>query len=214
MNSGYERAVDGFLGQIGRGIFRSSILNRIWMAFMAYCMCIVAEAFKVRGYKVTPQNCQQGFIFKLFPAGDPDNYSYFTVKKENEEYEIRLNIYAQNLRFNSLRLNVDIAVVRTGSINDGIVNSEADLLTFAECKNLRGFPELVATIEGMAYELQRKRLYNPNYYRIPSCLLLSGSARSIQYMNKYYMRKGISIRIFDLLQPGSPSVQDFIQSWF
>lgn len=217
MSSQFENAVNDFLAQIGQSIFRIDILNRVWKAFMAFCMCIIAEAFRQRGYTITPQNCANGFIFKCFPAGDPDNYSYFTVEKGSERYEIRLNIDAQNFQYNSLRLNLDVAVIRANSLGfNKIVDSQNDLITFAECKNLRGFPELVATLEGIVYELQRARL-RPNSlanFRIPCCLLLSGSGRSILYMDRRFQKRNMSIRIFESLQPGSLAVISFIRNWF
>jgi hypothetical protein len=217
VSSNFEVAVDTFLSQFGQSVFRASILNRIWKAFMAYSLCLVAEAFRNKGYVVRPTNHSQGFTFKCFPAGNPRNYSYFTAQKENEFYEIRLSVDVQNLQYKSLRLNIDLVVITPNSINaDGVVDSEQDLVAFIECKNLRGFPELVAGIEGMTYELQRRRLWRNSLstYRIPSCLLLSGSGRSISYINNRYLSKNMSIRIFDLIQPGSLCVQNFIQTWF
>lgn len=217
MSSTYERAVDVFLRRIGQGIFRGNVLNRIWKAFMAYCMCIVTEAFRRRGYRVrATQPLPQGFIFKCFPRGDPNNYSYFTVEKGDEKYEIRLNIFVRNFRWNSLRLNLDVVVIRANSPFRNDTIDARDLVTFAECKNLRGFPELVASIVGMVYELQRERLYRGSIsnFTIPCCLLLSGNGRSILHMNNFYQSKNISMRIFDQLQPGSPNVQNFIQYWF
>lgn len=217
MSSNYEKEIDTFLKQFGKSIFRTSILEKIWKAFMAYSMCIVTEAFRRKGYTVRPMNYSSGFIFKCFPAGDPKNYSYFTAQKGNESYEIRLNVNVQNLRHNSIRLNLDLVVISPNSINvNGVVDSERDLAAFLECKNLRGFPELVAGLEGMVYELQRRRLWRNslNDYSIPSCLFLSGSGRSILYINNYFWSRNISIRIFDSIQPGNSNVQDFIQSWF
>jgi hypothetical protein len=180
-------------------------------------MCIVVEAFRRRGYSVTPMNHSNGFTFKCFPAGDPRNYSYFIVQKENESYEVRLSVNVQNLQYNSLRLNIDLVVIASNSINDdGVVDSEQNVATFMECKNLRGFPELVAVLEGMVYELQRPRLWKNSLrtYPIPSCLILSGSGRSILHMDRRYTNKNMSLRIFDSIQPGSPNVQNFIRSWF
>jgi len=217
MSSSFEVAVDTFLSQFGQSVFRASVLNRVWKAFMAYSMCLVVEAFRSKGYTIRPMNHSQGFTFKCFPAGDPRNYSYFSVQKENESYEIRLSVDVQNLQYNSLRLNIDLVVIAPNSINmDNVVDSEQDLATFIECKNLRGFPELVAAVEGMVYELQRRRLWRNslNTYRIPSCLLLSGSGRSISHIDRRYQSKSISVRIFDSIQPGSPSIQNFIQGWF
>jgi len=218
LSSQFERAVDDFLAQIGQSTTRITTLNRIWKAFMAFCMCIIAEAFRQKGYTIIPQNCVNGFLFKCFPAGDPNNYSYFAVERGNDRYEIRLNITAQNLQYHSLRLNLDIAVIRANSIDHkGIVDSQNNLITFAECKNFNGYPQLVATLEGIVYELQRNRLYRDSQvnFRIPCCLLLSGRLGStISYINRRFQERNMSIRIFGLLQPGSQEVTNFIQNWF
>jgi len=214
MSTSFELAVDAFLNQHRTSTFTGRFLNRVWKAFMAYSMCLVVETFRKKNCTVTPQNHVPAFIFKCFPAGDPDNYSYFLVQKNDETYEVRLSVYCQNLRFNGLRLNMDMVVIRPNSINpENVVDSETDLVTFAECKNLRGFPELVATLEGMTLELQSPRLWRntASQYRIPCCLLLSGSGFSIR---EYLRRRNRALRVFDMLQPGSSAVQQFIQTWF
>jgi hypothetical protein len=164
-----------------------------------------------------PVNCNNGFRFKCFPQGNPNDYSYFIVNKEEERYEIRLSVDSQDIRWRNLRLNLDVAVIQAGSIDsDWCVDSSQDLITFVECKNLRGFPELVAGLEGMAFELQTNRLY-PNSLLtlpIPACLFLSQSGHSIMFMDRRYQNYGKSLRIFDMLQPGSPSILIFIQTWF
>jgi len=153
----------------------------------------------------------------MLPPGGPNDYSYFLARKDRESFEIRLSVNAQNRQWRSLRLNLDVVVIPENSIGpDDIVDAEHDVASFVECKNFRGFPELVATLEGMAYELERGRLY-PNSmgtFRIPACLFLTGTGQSIQYMDRRYQRNGVSMRIFDFLQPGHPNIQTFIQTWF
>lgn len=216
MSSSLEKAVDNFLMSLGQLRTSRQVLKRIWQSFMAYCMCLVAESFRRRGFTVQPLNAAQGFRFKCFPAGDPVQYSYFSVSRGNEVYEVRLNVYAQNQAYRGLRLNLDLVIIRSNSINNGLIDSQQNLISFAECKNLNGFPELVASLEGMIYNLQRRRLWRNsiNNYTIPCCLMLSGSNRSIQNVNNGYVRRGNSIRIFGNIQPNSPGAQDFIQNWF
>lgn len=217
MSASFEQAVDSFLNQMGTSILSPAILNKVWKSFMAYAACIVAEAFHTRNYTVRPENCANGFVFKCFPQGNPANYSYFSAEREGEQLEIRLNVDCQNIQYNSIVLNMDIVVIQSNSIRpDWVVDAQRDLLTFAECKNLRGFPELVATIEGMAFELQRPRIWNAGVvnYRIPCCLLVSDRGTTIIGRNSVYASRGYSLRIFDRIQPGSPEVQRFIQSWF
>jgi hypothetical protein len=211
----YQIAVDTFLKRFGEA--RYGYLDVMWKAFMAYCLCIVAQAFRRRGYHVTPMNHPAGFRFKCYTRGNPDHCSYFMALKGHDAFEIRMNIDSQNLTYYSLKLNLDIVVIRHDSINsDFIVNAAQDLITFAECKALRGFPELVAGFEGAVYELTGRRLYRGSLtnFPIPACLLLSGSGRSIMFMDGRYQRGNRSMRIFDLLHPGNPNVQAFIMSWF
>jgi hypothetical protein len=215
MSSNYEVAVDNFLNQLSQ--IRVGDLERIWKAFMAYSLCIIVEAFRRRGYTVNPMNHVMGFRFKCFPRGDPNNYSYFLAQKGADSFELRLSVDARNIRWSSLTLNLDVVVIHQNSIRvDNVVDSNQDLIAFAECKNLRGFPELVATFEGMVYELQRTRLYpnSKNNFRIPACLLLSQSGLSIQFMDRHFQHRNVSMRIYDFLQPGNPSISNFIQTWF
>lgn len=215
MSSNYEAAVDSFLGMLGQT--RLSTIDRVWKAFMAYSICLIAESFRNKHYTLTVMNHTGGFRFKCFPQGNPNNYSYFLATKGNEAFEIRLSIDAKNVRYYGLKLNLDVAIIRQNSINaENLVDSGTDLISFMECKNFRGFPELVAGFQGMVYELQRFRLSNNSKanYPIPACLLLSQSGRSILFMDDRYQRYNRSIRIFDMLQPGSTSVTTFVQSWF
>jgi hypothetical protein len=184
---------------------------------MAYSLCLVAEAFRSRHYNVSPRNHSAGFRFKCYTRGDPNQCSYFTAQKGSDNFEIRLSVDSQNLTYHGLKLNLDVVVVRQSSINtDLVVDAEQDLVAFAECKNLHGFPELVAGFEGMIYELTRRRLYGGSLstFPIPACLFLSQSGHSILFMDRRFQSKNLSMRIFDSLQPGSPSVQTFIRSWF
>jgi len=214
MSSNYQQAVNAFLHLLG--ITRIANLNRIWQAFMAYSMCIVTQAFRQRHYGVTPMNCSNGFRFKCFPQGNPNDYSYFIATKE-VSFEVRLNIYCQNLRWSGLRLNLDVVIIHEGSIDATfLVDSNQNLVSFVECKNLRGFPELVAGFEGIVFEQQQNRLYRGSIsnFNIPACLFLSQSGHSIMFMDRRYQSANKSMRIFDMLHPGSPNVQSFIQTWF
>ena len=169
LSADYPTTVDSFLRLLGQA--RSSNLNRIWQAFMAYSMCIVVEAFRQRHYNVAPVNCSHGCRFKCFTQGKPNDYSYFLATKENRTLEVRLNIYCQNMRWSGLRLNLDIVVIDQNSIDSNFqVDSEQHLVTFVECKNFRGFPELVAGFEGMVFEQQQPRLYRDSLNIRYSCM--------------------------------------------
>jgi hypothetical protein len=114
---------------------------------------------------------------------------------------------------------LDVVVLLPNSLDQqGLVDSQNGLVSFAECKNLNGFPELVATFEGMVYELQRNRFRADSQvqtaYVMPCCLFLSGSGRSLQFKNRYFQNRRISLRIYDSLQPGNAGLNNFIQNWF
>lgn len=172
--SSFDGPIDDFLSRVGVSIFGFQNLSRVWQAFMAYCMCLCAQSFQAHSFIVTPQNAGTGFLFKCFPAGNPNNYSWFEAHDGNRRYEIRLNLDSQNLRFqsNSLKLNLDVAIILSNSINsNGLVDSSRDLVTFCECKNQNAFPELIAGFEGCVLELQGDRLFGRwPLNSIPCCL--------------------------------------------
>jgi len=212
MSSKFEQAVDAFLNNLKTTRIPERILRRIWAAFQAYCSCLIAEAFRQKGFNVKAENAQKGFRFKCFAKGNAVVYSFFRVTRNNENYEIRLNIDAQHFRYNSIRLNLDIVIIKANSLRHNVVDSGNDLLSFMECKNMNGYPELVATLEGMVYNLQRRRLKANNNCWIPCCLLLSGRAGSLQKINQQYIKRGYSIRIYYDIQPHSTQTRNFVQN--
>src|SRR5208337_2275037 len=105
----YQIAVDVFLKRFGQA--RYGNLDVMWKAFMAYCLCIVAQAFRRRGYTVIPMNHPTGFRFKCYTRGDPNHCSFFTAQKGTDIYEIRLNVDSEDLAYYGLKLNLDIVVI-------------------------------------------------------------------------------------------------------
>lgn len=217
--------VDNFLSFIGSPILSLQNLNRVWKAFMAYCMCRCVESFLAHGFTVTPQNVTAGFVFKCYPRGNPDNYSWFEVVINNERYELRLSIDAKDPTWDTnLMLNLDIVLIKPNSFNRTIiasgfyvVDAQHDLLFFAECKNLSGFPELIAGFAGQVGELQRTRLSAQGraIFRFPACLFLTGAATSANVSAKTaYWRNSRCLRVFGNFRPLSNSVTDFVNNWF
>jgi len=65
--------------------------------------------------------------------------------------------------------------------------------------------KIIKHLEGIVYELQRVRLHRNSLvnFRIPCCLLLSDSGRPILYMDRHFQNRNMSLRTFELSQPGS-----------
>jgi hypothetical protein len=216
----FDADIDNFLNRIGQSIFTGQMLDRVWKAFMAFCLLTCVRALEARGFTCLPQNVPTGFRFKLFPQGNPDDYSWFLVQRGPETYELRLSVDSQNLNyvFNSLKLNLDVVLIRPGSIDrtTRIVNSVGDLIAFGECKNYKGFPELVAGFEGQVFELQGDRFKRDSIdkHPIPCCLFISLRGTSIMFKDDYFRNARISLRIYQTFQPSSIDTNNFIRDWF
>lgn len=215
--SAFDSSIDDFLRRVGSPTFSPRNLDRVWKAFMAYCICVCAEAFERHGFNVTPMNSNPVFVFKCFPPGNPNNYSWFRVERGNLRYELRLSVDSQNLRFpgNALRMNLDVVVVLAGAIDGGgLVDSSRGLVTFAECKNQNAFPELIAGFEGQILELQSDRLWGrwPTDGN-PCCLFLTGGGRSATFKNSAFARGSRLIHIYQDFLPGRPVIAEFTTNW-
>jgi hypothetical protein len=182
-------------------------------------MCAVVESLERHGFSVSAQDTNSGFLFKCFPQGGQQNYSWFRASRGDETYEVRMNLNSKNMPYSSasIALNLDVAVIRENSINpQNIVDSSKDLITFGECKNYNGFAELAASFEGIIWELQRDRLYinASSGYAYPCCLFISGTPGISATKDRYFRSKNMSIRMYAMFRPGSRSVADFVQYWF
>ncbi len=180
-------------------------IHRLWQAFQAYSLIIVADALLRAGSSVHPYNLVSGnFIIKTYPRGfySSGRYSFFEITWQNERYSL-FSVLNIRQRF-GYTFNLDIALV-----NDEPPARDpydhTDVLFFGECKRGNGYSELLATYEGLFYfifgrksEYLRRRT-GRNVY---STLILSGdSFNTLRDAHNYYTRHNLPLSIYDNIRP-------------
>lgn len=226
MPSPEESAIDSFLATVSQAKARG--FTRHWQTFMAYCMILQARAFHLRGFSIQPANCSGGFKFNLSPAGKAANHSFFELRKPGESMDLMMNVYARRMHpYWSMRLCLDLAVIAPGAIHPLYNTVESDwsagrLYSYTECKHQDGYQELVATLEGITWNLQKERLYSTagrrkagaSDFRIPSVLMISGTASRLASEDADFRSNGSQLRIFGDLRPGTAGETGFLNGWY
>jgi hypothetical protein len=180
-----EKDLDNFLRK-----YRSTLYNhskRISDFFEMSCYNNIVRFYENCGYDVIVKNLiKNKFRYKCSTAGNPDNFSYFELNKNNEQsvvYEIRHNLNVQSSHQNDIFTTPDISIVNPGKIriDENFYNSNTkfyylencDLITFCEVKNFNPFPELIFNFIGVVNELKPKVLrlkkHGKNHISTSSC---------------------------------------------
>lgn len=159
------------------------VSQNISHVFEASCYVLVARYYESKGYRLTPDNLQEGmFRFRFSTQGYPWNYSYFKVSKldlatKSQEplFEIWHNQLVGGAWSDEIVTNssvplfaADVAIIKAGSLptkrpqrpprkvsqpKQTVWVANKDLLTFAEAKNLVAYPMLLAQFYGTVHEI-------------------------------------------------------------
>jgi hypothetical protein len=123
-------------------------------------LTFAVEHYKKRNYTVHAMGVSDGlFLVKLGSQGDPRNYSWFTCDRAANHFDIYLNLPVFGSHGDGGIYVVDVGVVQHGALPKrrrgepfGVDNHR--LITFAEVKNFRIYPMLLAHFVGIVHELQ------------------------------------------------------------
>src|SRR6266516_2492965 len=124
-------------------------------------MAFVAEHYRKKNYTVEARglDSSQLFHFKLGSQGNPAHYSWFTCRRGYAEVDVYLNLPVLGSYVDGVVYVVDVGVIRGGSLSERregepLAVRNRDLITFAEVKNFRIYPMLLAHFIGIVHELQ------------------------------------------------------------
>ena len=152
--------------------------------FEMACYNYIVQYYKSLKFRLDIQNLEREsnvFLYKIGTSGDPDKYSYFSAsknfwKKKSIEYriEIRQNFPVQSKHDENIYLTPDIVICRNPANIVRIRRPEyydntrlysylpnSSLISFAESKNYKPFPELIFNYIGIINELKPDYLVRP-----------------------------------------------------
>jgi len=186
--------------------------------FEVFCTMVVVLGLERNGFEIQAQNLRNGiFVAKRSVWGSPNNYSFFSAKRNTEDYEIRQNQFIQGCHQGFYTTNEDIVVMEESSLVRETVTHQ-NVTSFASCKHLPCFPSVIADFIGEVHELQYSRVQSGHPHQCPPALLLaSGSitAGGRDLMNSLQRLRGYNVMIFGSLTPSrsNQSVRRFLSAW-
>jgi hypothetical protein len=124
-------------------------------------MAFVVEHYRKKKYAIEAMGLSGGRIFhvKLGSRGNPANYSWFRCRRGLAEFDVYLNLPVLSSYGDGGVYVVDVGVVHAGLVltrKDGepLALRNRDLITFAEVKNFKIYPMLLAHFVGIVHEIQ------------------------------------------------------------
>jgi hypothetical protein len=124
-------------------------------------LAFVVEHYRKNAYTIEAHGLDANRLFhvKLGSQGNPANYSWFTCRRGKAEFDIYLNLPVLGGYGDGGIYVVDVGVVRHASLgrrrqDEPLAVRNEDLITFAEAKNFRIYPMLLAHFIGIIHELQ------------------------------------------------------------
>lgn len=193
--------------------------SRISHYFEMTCYNDVVRFYQERGFVVEPQNLKNGiFRYKISAAGNPENFSYFLVKKTVKEvdynFEIHHNLSIECAHQADIFYTADISVITEGSVER--ISPEtykmkrsccrgSNVQTFFEVKHMAPFPELLFSFTGIPENMLKKENRNKKVLHLAPSLLMSGRANYHGEKIKEYLQDRYDLNIiFNIF--GAPSV--------
>ncbi len=179
--------------------------------YECYSLSELALQLKGAGWNVTVRNIQNGvFRFKTTPSGNPNNFSYLVIDKNETTLEVR-----QQVRIWGIWgcYTPDISIILPSSTFRNSTLSVKYLENFVECKHMEPYPMSCASFVGMLYVLNRWNRSNRKANRkFPAMIFYSNFGRSINVNNIIARFNGnmnnYANAIFDGIQPNSPRLVD------
>jgi len=179
--------------------------------YECYSLSELTLQLKGAGWKVIVQNIQNGeFRFKTSPSGDPNNFSFIVIDRNDVVLEVRqqVKIFGRwGIYTPDICITYPNALVFRNSLDD------ESLENFIECKHMEPYPMSCAFFVGVLYVLNRWNRANLKANRsFPAMIFYSNFSRSNNVrniitrfnnnMNTY------ANAIFDGIAPNSPRLAD------
>lgn len=157
------------------------------------CFINIINVYISKGFSITVNNLKGGvFKYLTTPNGNPDNFSYVVMRKEDKEYQLRQQVRIVHTKNERIYFTPDIVIIKgdadilikkdplyaNGSRRFFYVDSSMTVAAH-ECKSLEPFPELFASFVGMfmlAHDWSMQKVKKiSNTYILPLLSLLAGS---------------------------------------
>ncbi len=192
--------------------------TRISHFFEMSCYNNVVKFYENNGFRVLPQNLNNRiFRYKISAAGNPDNFSHFTVSKSFRnvfyDFEIHHNLSIECAYEEDIFYTADISVIKKDSIERTNPSTylvkrsyckSKNLETFFEVKHLAPFPELLFSFTGIPDNFLTKEPRDYAIKHLAPSLLMSGRANFHAEKIKKYLESRYEINII-LNLFGTPS---------
>lgn len=138
--------------------------------FEAYCF--MHEVQRLNSANLNPQLRNPGngnrVVLKFNTRGKPSRYSFCEFSIRGETIELRHNLKVRSAHAGPLGLHnpepgfyLDLSFIRANSIVADDWVEAHNLFTFAECKHMPAFPELIAGFLGMVHEVMPRYVLSP-----------------------------------------------------
>ena len=183
-------------------------------SFEIGCLLSLLAAYKSHGYALTLQNIKDGeFRYLTTPSGNPENFSYVSIKGADGEFEVRQQVRIESHVDPDIRFTPDIVVLVKDSTIDAATLPEFaagrrkmfsvkshQVVAAHECKSMNPFPELMVNFIGM---LVAAHSWHPNGSQatkaskghLAPTLFVGGTARPIHLKMIEAMERAYALNI-------------------
>lgn len=128
-------------------------------------LVITVEHYRLAGYGVAPTNLIQGrFKVKRSSAGYPWRFSWFTIERGAQRFEVHTNLKVAGAHGDDASYVLDVAVCRPDRVptarpaNAWSRLRNEELITWVEAKKLVVYPMLLAQFIGIVHEVSPRFL--------------------------------------------------------
>jgi len=128
------------------------------------CFLALLDDYHNQRFSITIENLDSDGSFKYLtsPTGNPDNFSYITVEKGKQKFDLRQQIRIRSHLHSDVTFTPDIVVFEHGATVEQKIDPDyaggkrgmfalaaKNVIAIHECKSLPGFPELYVSFLGM-----------------------------------------------------------------
>lgn len=159
------------------------------------CFLTLLDAYKHKKFEIFAENTIGGtYKFLTTPSGNPDNFSFIKIKKNNTIFEVRQQVRVVSYKNENIYFTPDFLVLRSSTKISSKVDplyangrkkffftESPNVVAIHECKSLEPFPELFASFLGMLVLVHDENnipiLRDVSSDHLASSLFIGGRAR-------------------------------------
>lgn len=178
------------------------------------CFHALIDYYRANDFNVTVCNLKKGeFKYLTTPAGNPSNFSFVEVEKDDQKFEIRQQIRVMSYIDERICFTPDIVVLRSGALIQGRLLDEyankkkqmfsilsSDVLSLFECKSMQPYPELFVSFIG--YQSLVFSAGARESAHLPPTLFVGGSSSPLHLKMIGAFREKLGLNIIDGMHYG------------